>query len=121
MRVEKKIKLRQKRHLRIRRKISGTSQRPRLAVCFSGKNIYAQVIDDVAGKTIVSSSTISKDLAKDKPLGANIEGASVVGKVIAEKAKEKGIESVIFDRGGFRFHGKVKALAEAARENGLNF
>lgn len=121
MRVEKKQNLRKKRHLRIRRKIAGSQSRPRLAVCFTSKNIYAQVIDDKAGNTIVASSTIGKDLKGDKVLGANVEGAKIIGKSIAEKAKAKGIEAVIFDRGGFRFHGKVKALADAARESGLNF
>lgn len=121
MRVAKKHQLKRRRHLRIRKKVAGTSARPRLAVCFTGKNIYAQIIDDRAGNTIVSSSTKAKDLGADKTLSANVEGAIVIGKAIAAKAKEKGIETVIFDRGGFRFHGKVKALADAARENGLKF
>ncbi len=104
---------------RIRKKISGTSQRPRLAVHFSNKNVYAQVIDDESGKTLLSASTKEKG-SKTAP-AANIDSASGIGKLIAERAKAAKIESVVFDRGGYIFHGKVKALADAARENGLQF
>ena len=105
-------------HKRIRRKLSGTAERPRLAVYFSNTNVYAQIIDDEAGKTIVSASTKEKGYGDGK---ANAEHASKVGAAIAERAKEKSIDSVVFDRAGFIYHGKVKALADAAREKGLQF
>lgn len=108
-------------HKRIRKKVSGTAARPRLAIFFSGKHVYAQVIDDDAGKTLIAASTVEKSvLGKSKP-GANRASAEVVGKTIAERAKGKKIESVVFDRGGFQYQGKVKALADAAREGGLKF
>lgn len=112
-------KARVKRHARIRNKISGTSERPRLAVYRSEKNIYAQIIDDVAGRTLVSSSTLDKDFAGK--VGSNKEAAKVVGELIAKKAVENGIEEVIFDRGGYVYHGRIKELAEGAREAGLRF
>jgi large subunit ribosomal protein L18 len=105
-------------HRRIRKKISGTAERPRLAVHFSNSHVYAQIIDDLAGTTLVSASTKEKGA---KAGGANIETAGNIGKSIAEKAKSAKIEQVVFDRGGFFFHGKVKALADAAREAGLQF
>lgn len=105
-------------HARIRRKLSGTPERPRLAVYFSNTNVYAQIIDDEAGKTLVSASTKEKGYVGGK---ANTENAVKVGATIAERAKEKNISSVVFDRAGFIFHGKVKALADAAREKGLQF
>jgi large subunit ribosomal protein L18 len=107
------------RHERIRKKVSGTAQRPRLAVHFSGRHIYAQVINDEAGITLASVNTTEaafRDAAK-----ANSDTATRVGTAIAQRAKEKSIGSVVFDRGGFQFHGKVKALADAARAEGLNF
>lgn len=104
-------------HTRIRKKVSGTAARPRLAVFRSLKHIYAQVIDDRTGTTLVSASTTEKG----SPNGGNVAGAAVVGKLIAERAKEKGIGAVVFDRGGFLYHGRVKALADAAREAGLQF
>jgi large subunit ribosomal protein L18 len=107
-------------HTRIRKKMSGTAERPRLAVHFSGRHVYAQVIDDDAGKTLAAVSTLQKDVGGKKAV-ANRETAERVGKTIAEKLREKNIESVVFDRGGFIFHGKVKALADAAREGGLKF
>jgi large subunit ribosomal protein L18 len=108
-------------HQRIRKKVSGTAARPRLAIFFSGKHVYAQVIDDDAGKTLIAASTVEKAvLGKSKP-GANRASAEVVGKTIAERAKSKKIERVVFDRGGFQYQGKVKALADAAREGGLKF
>jgi large subunit ribosomal protein L18 len=106
-------------HTRIRKKMSGTAERPRLAVHFSGRHVYAQVIDDDAGKTLVAASTVGKD--KSAKTAANRATAEKVGKTIAEKLRERNIESVVFDRGGFIFHGKVKALADAAREGGLKF
>ena len=106
---------------RIRRKIKGTPERPRLAVFRSGKHIYAQVIDDLSGQTLVAASTLSKDLAESRKAGGNKEGAAEVGKMVAAKAKAAGINNVVFDRAGFRFHGRIKALADAARETGLEF
>ncbi|BBE30912.1 50S ribosomal protein L18 [Tepiditoga spiralis] len=108
---------RRKRHLRIRRKLSGTSERPRLVVFRSEKHMYAQLVDDEAGKVITSASTIDKDVKIEKTW--NVEAAKEIGKLIAEKAKAKGVTKVKFDRGGYQYHGRVKAVAEAAREAGL--
>jgi large subunit ribosomal protein L18 len=105
-------------HRRIRRKVKGSGERPRLAVYRSTNHIYAQVVDDQAGKTIVSASTTEKDLRGST--GGNIDAARRIGKAIAERALEKGIESVVFDRGGYLYHGRIKALTDAAREAGLN-
>ncbi len=105
-------------HARVRRKVNGTTERLRLSVCFTGQHIYAQLIDDTEQKTIVSVSTTEKELAGKKP---NTAGAQEVGKLLAERAKSKKVENVVFDRGGFRYTGKVKALADAAREAGLKF
>jgi large subunit ribosomal protein L18 len=105
-------------HARIRKKLSGTTERPRLAVHFSGQHVYAQIIDDEKGVTVVSASTRDKG---SKLKGANQATATEIGKQLAEKAKAKAITTVVFDRGGFNFHGKVKALADAAREAGLKF
>jgi large subunit ribosomal protein L18 len=105
-------------HRRIRRKVRGSSERPRLAVYRSINHIYAQVVDDQRGQTIVSASTIEKDLRG--PTGGNVEAARRIGKAIAERALEKGISSVVFDRGGYLYHGRIKALTDAAREAGLN-
>ena len=109
---------RARRHLRVRRKISGTAERPRLCVYRSNTNIYVQVIDDVAGNTLVSASTLDKEI---KTKHANIEAAKELGALIAKRAKAKKIENVVFDRGGYIYHGVVKELAEAAREGGLKF
>ena len=106
-----------KRHARVRGKISGTAERPRLSVFRSEKNIYAQIIDDVAGNTLVAASSVEKDVGP----GANKEAARKVGKLIAERALAKGIEEVVFDRGGYIYHGRVMELAEGAREGGLKF
>ena len=108
-----------KRHFRVRNKISGTPERPRLNVFRSAKHIYAQIIDDVAGNTLCAASTLDKDANLENT--SNIEAAQYVGKAIAEKALAKGIKQVVFDRGGFLNHGKVQALADAAREAGLEF
>ena len=105
-------------HTRIRRKVRGTAERPRLAIFRSLNHIYAQLIDDDSGATLASASTVEKDLRG--ATGGNIEAAQRVGRAIAERALAKGIEQVVFDRGGFRYHGRVKALADAAREAGLN-
>ena len=107
-----------KRHKRVRAKLSGTSERPRLNVFRSEKNIYAQVIDDVAGVTLVSASTAEKDFTE---YGGNKEAAKKIGQIVAERCKAKGIETVVFDRGGYVFHGRVKELADGAREGGLQF
>ena len=109
---------RQRRHVRVRRKISGTAECPRLAVCRTNKNIIAQIINDTEGKTLVYVSTLDKDV---KTKAANKEAAKEVGTLIAKKAQEKKIKSVVFDRGGYIYHGVVKELAEAAREAGLEF
>ncbi|MBL9151461.1 MAG: 50S ribosomal protein L18 [Verrucomicrobiales bacterium] len=105
-------------HRRIRKRITGSAERPRLAVHFSNQNVYAQIIDDEAGKTLVSASTKEKGSSLS---GANAETASKVGKLIAERAQTAKISGVVFDRGGYFYHGKVKALADAAREAGLQF
>ena len=109
-------KARLKRHMRVRAKISGTPERPRLSVFRSAKHIYAQIIDDEQGVTLVSASTMDKDFNGN---GGNVEAAAEVGKKIAAKALEKGITEVVFDRGGYVYHGRVKALADGAREGGL--
>ena len=118
----KKNEIRSRIHKRIRRKLSGTAARPRLAVFRSEAHIYAQVIDDVAGATVVSASTVDKGAKGAKGnRGGNVAAAKAIGKLVAERAKEKGIKSVVFDRGGYQYHGRVKALADAAREAGLEF
>lgn len=109
------------RHERLRKKISGTPERPRLAVHFSGQHIYAQVIDDEAGKTLASVNTTEKSFDGDKTVKPNVATATKVGKLVADRAMQKNITKVVFDRGGFIYHGKVKALADAAREGGLQF
>lgn len=109
---------RTRRHIRVRRKISGTAERPRLCVYRSNSNVYAQVIDDVAGKTIASASTLDKEV---KTKYSNKEAAKEVGKLIAKRAQEKNVTTVVFDRGGYVYHGIIKELAEAAREGGLKF
>ena len=119
-----KKEIRSRIHKRIRRKLSGTAARPRLAVFRSEAHIYAQVIDDVAGATVVSASTVDKVDKSDKggkTKGGNVAAAKAIGKLVAERAKEKGIKSVVFDRGGYQYHGRVKALSDAAREAGLEF
>ena len=110
---------RQKRHERIRLSLAGTADRPRLAVFRSLNHIYAQVIDDGAGKTLAAASTVEKELRGSKQ--TKTEEAKVVGRLVAERAKSAGVERVVFDRAGFRYHGRIKSLAEAAREAGLDF
>lgn len=109
------------RHERIRKKVAGTPERPRLAVHFSGQHIYAQVIDDEIGKTIAAVHTTEKGFTDAKATRANVTTAVKVGKLVAERAKSMNVKRVVFDRGGFIYHGKVKALADAAREGGLEF
>ena len=120
-----KDQTRRKVHTRIRKKIVGTSERPRLSVYRSVSHVYAQVIDDTKGATLVSAGTVEmgKGAAKDekRPTGGNVASAKEIGKVIAERAKQKGIKRVVFDRGGYLYHGRIKALADAAREAGLEF
>ena len=118
MLASRKVETRRIRHVRVRRVVRGTAERPRLAVFRSLNHIYAQVIDDDNGRTLASASTTEKDLRG--ATGGNVEAARRVGQAIAERLKEKGITSVVFDRGGFRYHGRVKALADAARAAGLN-
>lgn len=121
MRTEKKQRLGQLRHWRIRKKVIGTKERPRMSVCFSNQNIHVQFIDDTAGVTLAAASTLNKSVADQKKLGANVVSAKTIGAKAAEAAKGKGIKQVVFDRGTARYHGKVKALADAAREAGLQF
>lgn len=113
--------IRVKKHMKIRNRFSGTPECPRLAVFRSNNHMYAQVIDDTVGKTLVSASTLQKDVKANLEKTNNVEAAAYLGKVIAERALEKGVKDVVFDRGGFVYHGKIKALADAAREAGLNF
>ncbi|AGK51908.1 50S ribosomal protein L18 [Bacillus sp. 1NLA3E] len=110
---------RRKRHARVRAKLSGTPARPRLNVFRSNKHIYAQLIDDVNGVTLASASTLDKDFGLEST--GNLEAAQKIGELVAKRAVEKGISSVVFDRGGYLYHGRVQALADAARENGLEF
>ena len=118
MKLDKKKTLLQRRRWRIRKKVNGTAERPRLAVTFTNKHIYAQCIDDVAGHTVAYASSVG---GKDADVKANNDGALALGKVIADKAKAAGVESVVFDRSGRRYHGCVKTFAEAARKGGLQF
>ncbi|MCT2196525.1 MULTISPECIES: 50S ribosomal protein L18 [Paenibacillus] len=116
-----KNKARLKRHLRVRKKVQGTAARPRLNVYRSSKHIYAQLIDDVAGVTVASASTVDKELSGSIGNGGNVESARKVGELIAKRAQAKGYKSVVFDRGGYLYHGRIQALADAAREAGLEF
>ncbi|MDR1764808.1 MAG: 50S ribosomal protein L18 [Lachnospiraceae bacterium] len=121
--VSKKTRseVRVKKHLRIRNRFAGTTQRPRLAVFRSNQHMYAQIIDDSVGNTLVAASTLEKDAKSQLEKTSDVAAAAFVGSLIAKRALEKGIDTVVFDRGGFIYHGKVKALAEAAREAGLKF
>lgn len=109
---------RSRRHTRVRKRVRGTAERPRLAVYRSNRYIYAQVIDDVEGRTLAAASSQETDLRKGT---LNVDTATKVGTLLASRAKDAGVEAVVFDRGGYKFHGKIKALADAAREEGLNF
>ncbi len=121
VRKESRSKVRLNKHRRLRNRISGTPERPRLAVFRSNNHMYAQIIDDTAGNTLVSASTLDKDIKGAVEKTNNVDAAAQVGTVIAKKALEKGITTVVFDRGGYIYHGKVQALADAAREAGLTF
>ena len=116
-----RTKVREKKHLRMRHHLAGTTERPRLAVFRSNKHMYAQIIDDVKGVTLVSASTLQAEVKEGLEYTDTVEAAAKVGKVIGEKALNAGIKEVVFDRGGFVYHGKIKALADAAREAGLAF
>jgi len=119
--VLKKHESRERRHRRVRKKVIGSAQRPRLTVFRSNKHIYAQVIDDVAGRTLAAASTMEKDLRAGSDGTGNIAAAKAIGKLVADRAKAAGVSAVVFDRGGSRYHGRVAAVADAARENGLEF
>jgi large subunit ribosomal protein L18 len=121
MRTDKKERLATLRHWRIRKKISGTRDCPRMSVRFSNQHIMVQFIDDVARVTLAATSTLAKEAKVEKKLAANVAGAKKIGVLAAQAAKSKGITKVVFDRSGARYHGKVKALADAAREGGLKF
>ena len=118
---ESRTKVRENKHRRIRNRFAGTAERPRLAVFRSNNHMYAQIIDDTVGNTLVAASTLQKDVKAELEKTNNVDAAAYLGTVIAKKALEKGITTVVFDRGGFIYQGKVKALAEAAREAGLEF
>ncbi len=118
---ENRTKIREKKHMKVRNRFSGTAERPRLAVFRSNEHMYAQVIDDTVGNTLVAASTVEKDIKAELEHTNTVEAASYLGKVIAKRALDKGIKTVVFDRGGFIYQGKVQALAEAAREAGLEF
>lgn len=121
MNIQTKQRLEHLRRLRIRRKVVGTSERPRMSVKFTGQHIYVQFIDDSAGATLAAASTRAKDVRSTGPVKANVESAKKVGALAAQAAIAKGVKKVVFDRSGARYHGKVKALADAAREGGLEF
>ena len=121
MRIEEKERLRKKRHKRVRSKVSGTAERPRLNVSRSLQHIYAQLIDDTTGRTVAHASTVDASLRGSLKSGGNVEAAKAVGKLIAERGIEKGVAAVVFDRGGYMYHGRIQALADSARESGLKF
>ncbi len=118
---ESRNDIRVKKHMRVRNRLSGTAERPRLAVFRSNNHMYAQIIDDLAGNTLVAASTVEKAIKDELEKTNDVDAAAYVGKVVAERALEKGIKTVVFDRGGFVYQGKVQALADAAREAGLEF
>jgi len=121
MKVQEKRRLREKRHLRVRSKVHGDALKPRLNVFRSVQHIYAQLIDDERGHTLASASTLEAGVKSAGGAGGNIEGAKAVGKLIAARALEQGVTKVVFDRGGYKYHGRVQALADSAREGGLQF
>jgi large subunit ribosomal protein L18 len=121
MRIEKKLKLERRRRGSNRKKVIGTPERPRMSVRFTNRNIHVQFIDDLAGRTVAATGTISKKVPQKGTLAANVESAKKIGEQAADLALQQGIKKVVFDRSGARYHGKVKALADAAREKGLEF
>lgn len=118
---KKNILPRIRRHLRIRKKISGTKEMPRLSIYRSLNNLFVQLIDDTAHSTVLASSTLDKDFREKVKQGGNVKSAEILGEILSHKAKEKNIESIVFDRGGYAYHGRIKALAEALRKGGLKF
>lgn len=118
---DSRASIRHRVHTRIRKRVTGTAERPRLAVFRSSKHIYAQVIDDGRGVTLAAASTTESESRKSVGKGSNVKAAKEIGRLIAERAKQQGIDSVVFDRGGYIYHGRVRALAESAREGGLEF
>jgi large subunit ribosomal protein L18 len=121
MKLQSRENVRSRARARIRRKLAGTAERPRLAVFRSQAHIYAQIVDDDRQHTLCAASSLDAGLRKDSPRGADVKAARAVGQLIAERAKAQGISAVVFDRGGFQYHGRVKALADAARQGGLEF
>ncbi len=121
MSVKTKEEIRSRIHTRIRKRLTGAPERPRLAVFRSQCHIYAQVIDDLAGRTLCAAASVEKDVRATHKRGANVPSAKTVGQLVAKRALEQGISAVVFDRGGFKYHGRIKALADAAREAGLKF
>ncbi len=121
MRIEEKEVLRKKRHRRLRFKVIGTTERPRLNVSRSLQHIYAQLIDDTTGHTLAAASTVEKDMRDSLKTGGDVAAAKAIGKLIAERAQSKGVSAIVFDRGGYKYHGRIQALADSARENGLKF
>lgn len=121
MNIVKKQRLARFRHQRVRRKVSGTAERPRMSVTFTGQHIYVQFVDDAQGATVAAASTMAKDLRSQGTMKANVASAKTLGGLAAQAALAKGVKRVVFDRGAARYHGKVKALADAAREAGLEF
>ncbi len=119
--MDTKKAMRLKRKKRIRTKVSGTQERPRLTVFRSAKHIYAQIIDDAAGQTLISASTVEKQIREKEKAASKVASADEIGKLVAERALKKGISSVVFDRNGYKYHGRVKALSDGARETGLDF
>lgn len=119
--MDRKRAMRLKRKKRIRASLSGTSDRPRLTVFRSAKHIYAQLIDDIRGETIISASTVEKQIREKEKPESKVSAATEIGRIVARRAMEKNIKTVVFDRNGYKYHGRVKALSEAARENGLDF
>jgi large subunit ribosomal protein L18 len=119
--MDEKVRLREKRHRRVRAKVSGTADRPRMNVFRSLKNTYVQLVDDASGHTVAAASTVEADYRKGKKAGGNIDAAKAVGALIAKRAKDAGVSKCVFDRGGWQYHGRIKQIAEAAREGGLEF
>lgn len=119
--IKEKLRKRKRRHQRVRRKVIGSGERPRLSVFRSMKHIYCQIINDIDGTTLVSASTMSPEIRTQVKDGGNVKAAEIVGKKIAEEALKKGISKVVFDKGGYKYHGRVKALAESARKSNLSF
>lgn len=119
--IKKHISQRERRHDRVRKKVAGTKERPRLSVRRSLKNMFLQLVDDKSGTTIVSASTLDKDFREKANYGGNVKAAALIAELLAKKAKEKNVEKIVFDRGGYAYHGRVRAVAETLRKEGLQF